>query len=37
VGLLLMVYTYFVPNVPLMFLIAGGLTGLLYLATYLGL
>jgi hypothetical protein len=37
VGILLMAYTYFVPNIPLMFVIAGVLLGLLYLASYLGL
>lgn len=36
-GILLMVYPYFVPSVGLMILIALGLCGLLYLATYLGL
>jgi hypothetical protein len=37
VGILFMVYPYLVPSVPLMFAIAAGLAGLLYLATYLGL
>jgi hypothetical protein len=37
VGILLMAYTYFVPSIPLMFVIAGVLLGLLYLASYLGL
>ena len=37
VGVLMMVYPYLVPSVPLMLGIAGALTGLLYLATYLGL
>ena len=37
VGILLMVYTYFVPNVTLMFVIAAALVGLLGLASYLGL
>jgi hypothetical protein len=32
-----MAYTYFVPNIPLMFMIAGALLGLLYLASYLGI
>ena len=36
-GILLMVYPYFVPSVALMFVIAGALLGLLYLASYLGL
>lgn len=37
VGILLMVYPYFVPGVVLMFVIAAALMGLLWLATYLGL
>jgi hypothetical protein len=37
VGLLLMVYPYFVTSVPLMLAIAGALLGMLYLASYLGL
>jgi hypothetical protein len=37
VGVLLMVYPYFVSNVALMLLIGAGLVGLLYLATYVGL
>ncbi|HEX7506953.1 MAG TPA: hypothetical protein VF550_09285 [Polyangia bacterium] len=37
VGVLLMVYTYFVPNVPLMCVIGAALLGLLGLASYLGL
>ena len=37
VGIVLMVYTYFVPNVPLMLLIGAGLLGLLGLASYMGL
>lgn len=36
-GLLLMVYPYFVTNILLMFGIAVGVVGLLYLASYLGL
>jgi hypothetical protein len=36
-GILLMVYPYFVPSIAAMFLIAGALLGLLYLASYLGL
>ena len=37
VGIVLMVYTYFVPNVTLMCIIAAALVGLLGLASYLGL
>ena len=37
VGIVLMVYTYFVPNVPLMVAIGAGLVGLLVLASYMGL
>lgn len=37
VGIVLMVYTYFVPNVPLMVVIGAGLVGLLGLASYMGL
>jgi hypothetical protein len=37
VGVLLMVYPYFVSNVALMLVIGAALVGLLYLATYLGL
>jgi hypothetical protein len=37
VGVLLMVYPYFVSSVALMLLIGAGLVGLLYLATYVGL
>jgi hypothetical protein len=37
VGVVLMVYTYFVPNVPLMVAIGTGLVGLLVLASYMGL
>ena len=37
VGILLMVYTYFIPNVTLMFVIGAALLGLLALASYLGL
>ncbi len=36
-GVLLMVYPYFVSSVPLMLVIAAGLLGLLYLASYVGL
>ncbi len=36
VGVLLMVYPYFVPNLALMLVIAAALLGLLYLASYLG-
>ncbi len=36
-GIALMVYPYFVGSVPVMAVIAGGLLGLLYLASYLGL
>ncbi len=32
-----MVYPYFVPGVALMFVIAGAVLGLLYLAMYLGI
>jgi len=37
IGIVLMVYTYFVPNVPLMAGIGVALVGLLCLATYMGL
>jgi hypothetical protein len=37
VGVLLMVYPYFVSSVSIMLGIAAGLVGLLYLASYLGL
>jgi hypothetical protein len=37
VGVLLMVYPYFVSNVALMLGIGAALVGLLYLASYLGL
>ena len=37
VGIVLMVYTYFVPSISFMFAIAAALVGLLYFATYLGL
>jgi hypothetical protein len=37
VGVLMMVYPYFVSNVWLMLGLAAGLVGLLYLASYLGL
>jgi hypothetical protein len=37
VGVLLMVYPYFVSNVALMLIIGAALVGLLYLATYVGL
>jgi hypothetical protein len=37
VGILLMVYPYFVPGVLAMFLIAAALVGLLFLATHLGI
>jgi len=37
VGIVLMAYTYFVSSIPLMFVIAVALVGLLYLASYLGL
>lgn len=37
VGVLFMVYPYFVPGVPLMLAIAAGLGGLLCLASYVGL
>ena len=37
VGVLLMVYPYFVSSVALMLGIAAALVGLLYLASYLGL
>ena len=37
IGVVLMVYTYFVPNVPLMVVIGAGLVGLLGLASYMGL
>jgi hypothetical protein len=36
VGVLLMAYTYFVPNVTLMCVIGAALLGLLGLASYLG-
>jgi hypothetical protein len=36
-GILMMVYPYFVPGVAWMFVIAGAVVGLLYLASYLGL
>ncbi len=36
-GVVLMVYPYFVGSVALMAVIAAGLLGLLYLASYLGL
>ena len=37
IGVVLMVYTYFVPNVALMCVIGAALLGLLGLASYLGL
>ena len=37
VGVLFMVYPYFVSSVPIMLGIAAGLVGLLYLASYVGL
>jgi len=37
VGVLLMVYPYFVSSVPIMLGIGAGLVGLLYLVSYLGL
>lgn len=37
IGVVLMVYTYFVPSVALMFVIAAALLALLYVASYLGL
>lgn len=37
IGVVLMVYTYFVPSVVLMFVIAAVLLALLYAASYLGL
>ena len=37
VGIVLMVYPYLVPSVPLMFAIAAALVGVLWLASYLGL
>lgn len=36
-GILLMVYPYFVSSIPLMFVIAAAVLGLLYLAKRLGL
>jgi len=36
-GILLMAYTYFVPSVGLMFVIAGAILALLVAASYLGL
>jgi hypothetical protein len=36
VGIVFLVYPYFVPSVALMFVIAGALGGLLYLATRYG-
>jgi hypothetical protein len=36
VGVALMVFPYFVPNLALMLVIAAALLGLLYLASYLG-
>jgi hypothetical protein len=37
VGVLFMVYPYFVSSVPIMLGIGAGLVGLLYLASYVGL
>jgi len=37
VGVLLMVYPYFVSSVTVMLVIGAALVGLLYLATYLGM
>jgi len=37
IGVVLMVYTYFVPSVPLMLVIAAALVGLLVLASHVGL
>jgi len=36
-GVLMMVYPYFVPGVVASFLIAGGIVGLLCVASYLGI